>query len=387
MERIHIMTNIYFDNSATTKIFPEAIQSMVETMENYYGNPSSLHSLGTEANQLLQAARQQIADAFECEADEIYFTSGGTESNNWVLRGTATAKREFGRHIITTQVEHPSVQNTMNALEELGFEVTYLPVDKEGKISVKDLQAAIRPDTILVSVMAINNEVGAIQPIEAIGDLLNDYPKIHFHVDGVQSLGKFNPVLIHPRVDFLSLSAHKFNGPRGVGILYKKANRVLDPLLTGGGQEKQQRSSTENLAGIVATAKAIRLTLDRSVEENARHQKMMTMLRDFLSQQPACQIFSPVDAAPHILCFATKGVRGEVMVHALEEDGIYISTTSACSSRATGKNSTTLEAMHIDGKWAQNAVRVSLGTDNTISEMEEFLDILAKHLEHFERIQ
>ncbi|AMB99680.1 aminotransferase V [Aerococcus urinaehominis] len=379
--------NIYFDNAATTPTFPEVVTSMVTTMEKFYANPSSLHKAGTRSQALLKQARQQIATSLGCQAEEIFFTSGGTEADNWAIKGTAWEKAQTGKHIITTKVEHPAVKEPMKRLEKQGFQVTYLDVDREGKIKIEDLAQAIRPDTILVSVMAINNEVGALQPIAAIGDLLNNYPTIHFHVDGVQSLGHFEKPLIHDRVDMLSLSAHKFNGPRGVGLLYKQANRKIVPLLEGGGQEFKQRSTTENLPGIVGMAKAMRLTLDQAPTVNQRHQKMMQKLRDFLADySDRVTIFSPQDAASHVLCFALSGVRGEVMVHALEDEGIMVSTTSACSSRAQ-QASSTLAAMHVSNQAAKEAIRLSLGSHNQLEEMTRFISVYQEKLKHFERIQ
>ncbi|MCZ0717693.1 cysteine desulfurase family protein [Aerococcus kribbianus] len=381
------MTEIYFDNSATTKLDSQVLKSMLTTMETYYGNPSSLHDLGNQANKLLQSARQQIADLFACQAKEIIFTSGGTESNNFALKGTAMEKGNFGRHIISSQVEHPSVRRSLEHLQRQGFDVTYLPVNKQGLVSADDLRAALRDDTILVSIMAVNNEVGAIQPIAEIGEVLNDYPSIHYHVDGVQSLGKFTDILIHPRVDLFSLSAHKFNGPRGVGILYKQANRKLSPLLDGGGQEGQLRSSTENLAGIVAMAKAMRLTMENASQENANHKQFQEKIRAYMSKNSDFKIFSAPNQAPHVFCFALRGVRGEVMVHALENEGIYASTTSACSSRATDQASSTLKAMGVAGDWASYACRLSFGSDNTMEEIDYFLQVMDKLVAKFAKIQ
>ncbi|MDO4670236.1 MAG: cysteine desulfurase family protein [Aerococcus sp.] len=380
---------IYFDNSATTKIFPEASEAMVQTMTQYFANPSSLHRLGNQAHDLLSAARQQVATILGCQLDEVFFTSGGSESNNWAIKGTALEKESRGKHLIASSVEHPSVKNTLEHLKQHGFEVTYLPVDETGRVNPEDVKAAIRPDTILVSVMAVNNEIGTIQPIQAIARVLDDYPTIHFHVDGVQSVGKLPVALIDERVDLMSFSAHKFNGPRGVGILYKKQNRRIQPLIDGGGQEMGQRSTTENLAGIVATAKALRLTMDHKDTEMATHRIIQAKVRDFLANYPeTVRIFSPAEiSSPHVLCFAVKGVRGEVMVHALEEEEIYVSTTSACSSRQTDVESSTLSAMNIDGRWAQNAVRLSFGYQNTEKEADQFLTVLKQLMDKFSKIQ
>ncbi|MDO4680194.1 MAG: cysteine desulfurase family protein [Aerococcus sp.] len=380
---------IYFDNSATTQIFPEASDAMTQTMATYFANPSSLHRLGNQAHDLLTAARQQVAGTLGAKTNEIFFTSGGSESNNWAIKGTAHEKAARGKHLITSSVEHPSVAHTFQRLESEGFEVTYLPVDAEGRVNPEDVRKAIRPETTLVSVMAVNNEIGTIQPIEAIARILDDYPTIHFHVDGVQSVGKLPVPLIDSRVDLMNFSAHKFNGPRGVGILYKKANRRITPLIEGGGQEMGQRSTTENLAGIVATAKALRLTMDHSGQEMVTHEAIQQKIRACLAQYPdTVRVFSPeIGASPHVLCFAVKGVRGEVMVHALEDEDIYVSTTSACSSRQTDVESSTLSAMKVDSRWAQNAVRLSFGYQNTLEEADIFLTVLTTLLHKFSKIQ
>ncbi|MCI5775471.1 MAG: cysteine desulfurase [Aerococcus sp.] len=380
---------IYFDNSATTPIFDEAAQAMTQTMTRYFGNPSSLHRLGDAAHQLLETARRQVAELLGCEPQEVFFTSGGSESNNWAIKGTLLEKVHKGQHVITSAVEHPSVRETLNHLEQQGVEVTTLPVDDEGRVSADDLKQAIKPETVLVTVMAVNNEIGAIQPIEELAEVLEDYPTIHFHVDGVQSVGRFDWPLIHKRVDLMSFSAHKFNGPRGVGILYKKANRHIQPLIDGGGQEKGLRSTTENLAGIVATAKVLRLSLENAPQENETHRAIQAKLRQFLTAQgDKIRIFSPEEhGSPHVLCFALKGVRGEVAVHALEEHDIYVSTTSACSSRKVDKVSSTLQAMGVDGTWSRCAIRLSFGSKNTVAEAEEFIKIYQQLLEKFAKIQ
>lgn len=380
---------IYFDNSATTKIAPEALQTMTQVMQTYYGNPSSLHKLGTESAKLLNSARKQVADLLGAQSPEIFFTSGGTESNNWAIKGTAMEKVKYhGNHIIVSSVEHPSVRNTMETLSQNGFEITYLPADKSGKVHVEDVAAAIKETTILVSVMAVNNEIGAIQPIAEIGDLLESYPTIHYHVDGVQSIGTFEKPLIHDRVDLMSFSAHKFNGPRGIGILYKKQNRVISQLLDGGGQEMGQRSTTENLAGIAATAKALRMALAEAKDVKAKEAAMQEKLRAFFAEHAdLVQVFSPEDAAPHVLCFALKRVRGEVMVHALEDENIIVSTTSACSSRAVNNSSSTLGAMKVDPVWAKQAIRLSFGKENTMAEVNQFIEVYTKLMKKFERIQ
>ena len=369
---------IYFDNAATTKIYDDALTSYVQVSQKFFGNPSSLHQLGVDAHQVLTKARSQVASLLSVQPEEIFFTSGGTESNNWAIKGTALEKSVFGKHIITTKIEHPSVLQTCKQLERFGFEVTYLDVDSKGIVSVDQLKESLRKDTILVSVMAVNNEVGAIQPIAEIAEVLEAYPSIHFHVDAVQAVERASQLLAIGRIDLLSLSAHKFHGPRGVGIMYKKFGRKIQALLTGGGQEKGERSTTENLPGIVATTKALRMAL----EEESVTGELRSQLWKELATKPEIRIFSPEDGASHVLCFAIKGVRGEVVVHAFENHGIYISTTSACSSKKADSSST-LYAMDVPTEWATGAVRVSFSNDNTKEEVEQFIKVLHQLMKQF----
>ena len=369
---------IYFDNAATTKIYDDALTSYVQVSQKFFGNPSSLHQLGVDAFQVLTKARAQVASLLSVQPEEIFFTSGGTESNNWAIKGTALEKSVFGKHIITTKIEHPSVLQTCKQLERFGFEVTYLDVDSKGIVSVDQLKESIRKDTILVSVMAVNNEVGAVQPIAEIAKVLEEYPSIHFHVDAVQAVERASQLLAIGRIDLLSLSTHKFHGPRGVGIMYKKFGRKIQALLTGGGQEKGERSTTENLPGIVATTKALRMAL----EEKSVTGELRSQLWKELATKPEIRIFSPEDGASHVLCFAIKGVRGEVVVHAFENHGIYISTTSACSSKKADSSST-LYAMDVPTEWATGAVRVSFSNDNTKEEVEQFIDVLHQLMKQF----
>ena len=369
---------IYFDNAATTKIYDDALTSYVQVSQKFFGNPSSLHQLGVDAYQVLTKARAQVATLLSVQPEEIFFTSGGTESNNWAIKGTALEKSVFGKHIITTKIEHPSVLQTCKQLERFGFEVTYLDVDSKGIVSVDQLKESLRKNTILVSVMAVNNEVGAVQPIAEIAKVLEEYPSIHFHVDAVQAVERASQLLAIGRIDLLSLSAHKFHGPRGVGIMYKKFGRKIQALLTGGGQEKGERSTTENLPGIVATTKALRMAL----EEKSVTGELRSQLWKELATKPEIRIFSPEDGASHVLCFAIKGVRGEVVVHAFENHGIYISTTSACSSKKADSSST-LYAMDVPNEWATGAVRVSFSNDNTKEEVEQFIDVLHQLMKQF----
>lgn len=377
---------IYFDNSATTKMYPEVLDTYRKVNEQFFGNPSSLHRIGNEADALLQQSRKQIAQLLAVQPDEIFFTSGGTESDNWAIKGTAMEKFHAGKHMIASSVEHPAVSKSLEQLGKLGFEITYLPVDTDGIMSVEELGKAIRKDTILVSVMAINNEVGSIQPIEAIGELLENYPWVHFHVDAVQAVGECVPLIQHPRVDLLSLSAHKFHGPKGVGILYKKHGKRIAPLLTGGGQEAGMRSTTENVGGVAAMAKALRMTLENGASSREQEQLVRGKLFAALSEYEDVRIFSPEDGAGHILCFAMKGVRGEVMVHAFESQDIFISTTSACSSRKKG-TPYTLGSMGVPLSWSQCAVRISLSGENTEAEAEVFIEHFRTLHQKFKKIQ
>ena len=367
---------IYFDNSATTLPYPEVIKTYEEATAKIFGNPSSLHRLGSQAARILQASRRQIAELLGKSAEEIFFTSGGTEGDNWVIKGVAFEKKHYGKHIIVSHIEHPAVKESAKWLKEQGFEVDFAPVDAKGFVDVKVLADLIRSDTTLVSVMAVNNEIGSVQPIEAISELLSDKPTISFHVDAVQAIGKVaRETYLTDRVDFATFSGHKFHSVRGVGFIYKKAGKRISPLLNGGGQEAGLRSTTENVAGIAATAKALRMVLDKETAVQRKLQSIKKALADSLSSYDDVTLFSGMDGfAPNILTFGLKGVRGEVLVHAFEEHDIYVSTTSACSSKA-GKPAGTLIAMGIPAKLAQTAVRISLDDDNDMSQAEQFLTI------------
>ena len=365
---------IYFDNSATTKPYPEALETYTQVASKIVGNPSSLHRLGDQATRILDASRQQIADLIGKKSDEIFLTSGGTEGDNWVIKGVAFEKSQFGKHIIVSAIEHPAVKESALWLKGQGFEVDFAPVDSRGFVDVEALGALIRPDTTLVSIMAVNNEIGSIQPIEAISELLADKPTISFHVDAVQALAKIpTEKYLTDRVDFATFSSHKFHGVRGVGFVYIKSGKKITPLLTGGGQEHDYRSTTENVAGIAATAKALRLSMEKLDIFASKTGQMRSVISQALLDYPDILIFSDEeDFAPHILTFGIKGVRGEVIVHAFEDYDIFISTTSACSSKA-GKPAGTLIAMGVDKDKAQSAVRLSLDLENDMSQVEQFL--------------
>ena len=379
---------IYFDNSATTQVDKTVLETYQKVSNQIWGNPSSLHNMGETAFNLLEQSRKQIADLLNVQPHEIFFTSGGTEGDNWVIKGTAIEKRAYGKHLITTTVEHPAVQNTMAQLEQLGFDVTYLPVDDEGRISIQDLKDAIRPDTILVSIMAVNNEIGTVQPLTEVAEVLKDYPKIHFHVDAVQGIGKgIQSAIMNDRVDFVTFSGHKFHAPRGVGFIYARQGRRIAPLMTGGGQEKNLRSGTENLPAIVAMAKALRLLLTDEKQKVAHQAQVKQAIYGHVTSFDKVVAFSKCDAgfAPHILCFAIKGVRGETIVHAFESHDIYISTTSACSSKKQ-QASSTLTAMNVDQQISTSAVRVSLDSANTMEEAERFNKVFDQLYQDFSKI-
>ncbi|WP_307976794.1 cysteine desulfurase family protein [uncultured Streptococcus sp.] len=368
---------IYFDNAATTLPHPEVLRTYQEVATKIFGNPSSLHNLGTKATRILDASRKQIADLLGVTSDEIFFTSGGTEADNWAIKGIAFEKERYGKHIIVSDIEHPAVKESAKWLSQHGFEVDYAPVDARGFVDAEKLAALIKDDTTLISIMAVNNEIGSIQPIPAISELLADKPTISFHVDAVQAIGKVpKERYLTERVDFASFSGHKFHGVRGVGFLYKREGKKLNPLLTGGGQEKDLRSTTENVAGIAATAKALRIVLDKEEVSLNKIAKMKTIIYDELASHDDIKIFSENgdDFAPNIITFGIRGVRGEVVVHAFEEHEIYISTTSACSSKA-GKPAGTLISMGVPTKLAQFAVRISLDDGNDMGQVEQFLTI------------
>ncbi|MDW8766202.1 cysteine desulfurase family protein [Streptococcus suis] len=379
---------IYFDNAATTQVYPEVLKTYTEVATKIWGNPSSLHSLGSQATRILEASRKQIAELIGKDSKEIFFTSGGTEGDNWVIKGVAFEKAHLGKHIIVSAIEHPAVKESALWLKTQGFEVDLAPVNAQGFVDVAALESLIRPDTTLVSIMAVNNEIGAIQPIQEISQLLADKPTISFHVDAVQAIGKVPTELyLTDRVDFASFSGHKFHSVRGVGFVYVKAGKKITPLLTGGGQESDKRSTTENVAGIAAPAKALRLTLDKATDSQKRLAAMKQILVDELGKYADVTVFSGLeDFVPSIVTFGIKNIRGEVIVHAFEDHQIYVSTTSACSSKA-GKPAGTLIAMGVPQKLAQTAVRISLDDDNDMGQIEQFLTIFKQIYQNTQKVR
>ena len=377
---------IYLDNSATTKPLPEVMDSFVKVSKEYFGNPSSLHGIGGQAEKLLSQARSQVAQLLSVKQKEIYFTSGGTEGNNLAIKGIAFAYKDRGKHLITTTIEHASVRESFKQLESMGFEVTEIPVDSNGRVHVVDIEKAIRPDTILVSVMHVNNEVGTIQPIEEIGQLLKKYPKILFHVDHVQGIGKVPLDLNESNVDLCTISAHKFHGLKGNGLLFVRDGVMIHPLFTGGSQEGKVRSGTENVAGVVCMSKALRLILDKLQTELEQLRKVSNELRKGLEKIDGIVINTPEKfAAPHILNFSVPHVKSEVFVHALEEKDIFVSTTSACSSKQK-TISNTLIAMGIPEERAGSAIRLSLSYYNTMDEVKKVLSAVEQTVEGLRKV-
>ncbi|MCZ0703210.1 cysteine desulfurase [Natronobacillus azotifigens] len=368
---------IYFDNSATTKPLPEVLASFQKVSQEYYGNSSSIHRFGMEADKLLRKAHQQAADLLGVKSKEIIFTSGGTEGNNLAIKGIALANQHRGKHIITSEIEHPSVLASCKALESLGFTVTYLPVDQTGVVKVKDVEEAIQKDTVLLSIMHINNELGTIQPIEEIGQLVKDLPTTYFHVDDVQGFGKTKLKLENSGIDLYTISGHKIHGLKGTGLLYVKEGINLFPLFHGGTQQMNYRSGTENLAGAVSFVKAMRLI----VEHQKNHQDYLVDLHEQLRKEltviPEVKINTIEGQAPHILNFSIPGYKPEVILHALEERNIFLSTKSACSSKKS-VDSAVLKAINLPRDRTRSALRISLSYQNTAGEIELFSRSLKK---------
>ncbi|WP_017756124.1 cysteine desulfurase family protein [Calidifontibacillus oryziterrae] len=367
---------IYFDNSATTKPYKDVVEAYGKVAIEYFGNPSSIHSLGSEAEKLLTQSRLLTASMLGVKQTEIIFTSSGTEGNNLAIKGVAIGHKKRGKHIITTSIEHPSVSEACKQLEVLGYRVTYLPVDKNGIINIEQLREAIQTDTILVSIIHVNNELGSVQPIKEIGQLLKNYPKIFFHVDHVQGIGKVPLNMKECGVDLCSISGHKFHALRGTGILFVREGVKLAPLLSGGGQEMNVRSGTENIAGIVSMTKALRINLDKAKERTQFLIKIKEKLIAGLNQISGVIVnTSLTNSAPHIINFSVLKVKPEVIIHSLSKHNIYVSTRSACSSKLA-QPSKVLLAAGLGEERAKSAIRVSLSFDNTLEEADEFLKAL-----------
>lgn len=367
---------IYLDNSATTKPYQEVVDKMVLALTTQYGNPSSIHKKGIEVEREIKEIRRNIARSLGAKENEIYFTSGGTECNNTIIRSVARLNKKTKKHIISTVIEHPSVLDTLKDLESEGFEVTYLQVDKDGKISIEDLKNAIKKETMLVSVMHVNNEIGSVQPIEEIGKYLKTLDeKIYLHVDAVQSYAKIKFRPSRYNIDFMSVSGHKLHGPKGIGFMYVKENNRIKPLLTGGGQEIGIRSGTENVPGIYGIGEAIKI-INKDLEGTI---DKIRELRDLLKQEilsniDDVKINTPEDGVCHILNVSFRGVRGEVLLHYLEQKEIYVSTGSACSSKKKGSH--VLNAIGLTPEEIEGAIRFSLSDLNTKEEVMGTVKVL-----------
>ena len=365
---------IYLDNCATTKPYDEVLKTFVEVNNNYYGNPASINKYGKTVNKLLDAARTQVADILGVESDTIYFTSCATESNNIALLGSVEHKKDFGNRIIVSKIEHPSVLETFRELEHRGFILDYVNVDENGFIDLEHLKSLLTKETILVSVMHVNNIFGAIQPIGKIVELLKDYPKIHFHVDGVQGVLKEKIDLT--MIDSYSISAHKFHGLKGVGVLYLKSRRTTHNITFGGGQETGLRSGTVNVPGAVSLAKALRLTQEKVNDVKEKHYEYKKLIVDELSAIEHVIINSPLqnDFVDSIINISLPKIKGEAIINALNERGIMVSTTSACSSRTFHLN----EALYARGLSRENiegSIRVSFSYETKLEEVKKFIEV------------
>lgn len=382
---------VYFDNSATTRCSALAAELMVKVLTEDYGNPSSLHRKGMEGENYIKEARNRICKTLKINGGELIFTSGGTESNNLAILGAAMANKRRGMHLVTTKIEHPAVDSPMKFLEEQGFLVTYLDVDENGLISLKELERAVTPETILVSIMYVNNEIGAVEPIEEAARVIrNKNPKTLFHVDAIQAYGKY---IIHPKrmgIDLMSVSSHKIHGPKGIGFLYVKEKTKLKPIIFGGGQQKGMRSGTENVPGAAGMGQAAMEAYENFEEK----QKYLYGLKDAFTSGIRKLEWAHIngktgkDSAPHIVSVSFEGVRSEVLLHALEDKGIYVSAGSACSSNKPAV-SKTLQAIGIKREYLDTTVRFSFSTENTMKEigycldtLQEIVPVLRKYVRH-----
>lgn len=373
---------IYLDNSATTKALPKVITAVTNALKYNYGNPSSLHSKGLEAEEILNKTRKRLADYLNVNLKEIIFTSGGTESNNLAIRGIVEAYKQRGKQIITSTIEHSSVANLFTALEAEGWEVEQVGVNTKGQVDLEKLKSLIRDDTVLVSIMHVNNELGSIQPLKKIAEIIKDKnPLCFFHVDGVQAIGKVYLNLKKWQIDLYSISGHKIHAPKGTGALYLKKGTELKPLFYGGGQEKNLRSGTENIPGIAGLGAAIK-KLPQLSPKNTQASKLKE-LRDYLWQELAeikkVVINSPSTGAPQIINFSIPGIKGETMLHALENQNIYLSTGSACSSKQKG--SRIINACGLSEKLSESGLRISLNEKVTKKELNYFIKILKEQID------
>jgi cysteine desulfurase len=369
---------VYLDNSATTRCFDEVAQLMHKIMCEDYGNPSSMHHKGVEAEKYLRYAKETLAKILKVNEKEILFTSGGTESDNMALIGAAMANHRRGRHLITTKIEHPAILQTMAYLENQGFEVTYLSVDHQGRISLQELEQAVREDTILVSIMHTNNEIGTLEPIAEAGEIIKrSNPQTLFHVDAVQGFGKCRIYPNKMQIDMLSVSGHKIHGPKGIGFLYIRDGSKVSPILYGGGQQKGMRSGTENVPGIAGLAKASELVYANLEKDVDRMYSLREMLIEGISGIEDVRVNGCPgrEGAAHIVSLSVRGVRSEVLLHALEERGIYVSAGSACSSNKP-QTSATLKAIGVEKDLLDSTIRFSISVFTTAEEIQYTIQAL-----------
>lgn len=380
---------IYLDNCSTTKPREEVIKKISESMVEDFGNPSSLHRLGMKAEKKIKEAREYIARYLNVNTSEIYFTSGGTESNNIAIQSAVNKQQKRGNHIITLKIEHPSVLNIMKFYERQGFEVTYLNVDKNGSIYLEELEESIKDNTILVSIMHVNNEIGIIQPISEIGKIIKKTnPNTLFHVDGVQGFGKVDILLKSSFIDSYSFSGHKIHGPKGIGGLYINRENTYSPITFGGNQEKGLRSGTENLTGIIGFGEAVRIMTEKFKDESDHVYKLKVYLMDRIKQSIEDIKFNTfIDErfSPYILNISFNNIRGEVLLHYLEDKDIYISTSSACSSKGSDK-SHVLKSICLNNDEIEGAIRFCFSYENTIEDMEYTVQILKKSIAEIRQI-
>jgi len=372
---------IYLDNAATTKALPEVTEAVVNALEKNYANPSSLHRFGLRSEKILRKSRKIVADYLGVKAKEITFTSGGTESNNLAIRGITEAYQNRGKHLITSPIEHSSVTELFKALEKEGWQIDRVKVDQGGHVDLDHLKSLIRKDTLLVSIMQVNNELGTIQPTKKIAEIIkSENPLSFFHVDGVQAFGKIYSNLSQWPVDLYSVSGHKIHGPKGIGTLYIQNGINLKPLIYGGGQEKKLRSGTENIPGIAGLREAVKKLPQLSTENSADNylaQKRAYLL-NLLQKIDSVVVNSPAAGAPHIINFSLPGIKGETMLHALENQRIYISTGSACSSKKKG--SRIINACGLSQERSESALRVSLNKEITDDDLDYFIKTLKEQI-------
>lgn len=373
------MERIYLDHAATSPVHPEVIQVLTETMQNHYGNPSSIHYFGRDARQVVDQAREFIAKSIHANFDEIIFTSGGTEADNLALIGVARGMADKGKHIITTAVEHHAVLHTCEFLEKEGFEVTYLPVDETGRISVEELKKALRDDTILVSIMFANNEVGTLQPIREVGELLTNHQAV-FHTDAVQAYGLADIDVQDLHIDLLSVSSHKINGPKGVGFLYVRDGVRLIPTVHGGEQERKRRAGTENVASIAAFAKAVEISQKTKPEKYAFYHKLKQLLIETLKKEGVDFSINGTfeQSLPHVVNLSFPGTNVEAMLVNLDLEGIAASSGSACTAGSVDPSHVLRAMFGSQSDRLTNSIRFSFGINNTEDQILQAAAIISK---------